>query len=67
MPVDRLMPPLDAPSSSLAKVTFWAAPDWLEMMNTTGPPPNEGGETRTREVSIAAVTLIGAGGRGLFA
>ena len=60
------MPPWAAPSSSLSNVTFCAAPDWLEMMITTGPAPNLPGETRTRLASIAAVTLIGAGGRGLF-
>ena len=37
------------------------------MMITTGPEPKVRGETRTRSESIAAVTLIGAGGRGLFA
>ena len=42
------MPPLSPPSSSVSNVTVWGAPDWLEMMITTGPAPNARGETRTR-------------------
>jgi hypothetical protein len=36
-------------------------------MRTIGPAPKRWGETLTRALVIAAVTLIGAGGRGLFA
>ena len=43
------------------------APDWLETMSTIGPAPNACGRDAARaSSSIAAVTLIGAGGRGLF-
>ena len=55
------------PSSSVSKITFWAVDAWLEMIRTIGPAPKRWGETLTRELEIAAVTLIGAGGRGLFA
>ena len=61
------MPPVAAPSSSVSNVTFCSLPDWLEIVKTTGPPPNVRGETRMRWPSIATVALIGAGGRGLFA
>ena len=40
VPVERRMPPVLAPSSSVSNVTFCAAPDWLEMRITTGPAPN---------------------------
>ena len=65
--VSNLFPGSDPPSSSVSKITFWAEEDWLEMISTIGPAPKRCGETLTRELVIAAVTLIGAGGRGLFA
>ena len=40
VPVKRLMPPFAAHSSTLSTVTFWAAPDWLQMRLTPCPPPN---------------------------
>ena len=65
--VSNLFPGCEPPSSSVSKITFWAEDDWLEMIRTIGPAPKRCGETLTRELVIAAVTLIGAGGRGLFA
>jgi hypothetical protein len=65
--VSNLRPGWDPASSAVSNVTFWAVEDWLETMRTIGPAPNRCGETLMREFVIAAVTLIGAGGRGLFA
>ena len=65
--VDCLMPGWLPPSSSVCSVTVCSLPVWLETMITTGPAPNSFGETRDLLVQIAAVTLIGDAGRGLFA
>ena len=54
------------PSSSVSNVTSCALEDWFEITSTIGPAPNRCGDTLTLEFVMAAVTLIGAGGRGSF-
>jgi hypothetical protein len=54
-------------TSSVSNVSSCAAPDWLETSTVMPPAPNVAGETRTRSWSIAAVIVIGSGGRGRFA
>src|SRR5690348_9688462 len=61
------MPPWVPPISFVWNVSVGVAPDWLEISTVTPPAPNELGETRTRPWSIAAVTVIGAGGGGWLA
>ena len=51
---------------SVSNVTACASEDWLEMIRTIGPAPKRRGETSIRWSVIAAVTLIGEGGRGAF-
>jgi hypothetical protein len=63
----NLRPGWSPASSSVSNVTSWAEDDWLEMTSTIGPAPKRYGDTFTRELVIAAVTLIGAGGRGSLA
>src|SRR5205823_3049737 len=61
-----LMPGLLPPSSCVCSVSTCGLFVWFEMTTTMGPAPNVLGEIEIFFVLIAAVTLIGAGGRGLF-
>ena len=65
--VENVRPGCELPSSSVSNVTSCALEDWLEITSTIGPAPKRCGDTLTFELVIAAVTLIGAGGRGLLA
>ena len=65
--VENVRPGWEPPSSSVWNVTSCALEDWLLTISTIGPAPKRCGETLTFELVMAAVTLIGAGGRGLFA
>ena len=64
--VENVRPGSLPPSSSVSNVTSCAVEDWLEITSTIGPAPKRCGETLTLELVMAAVTLIGAGGRGSF-
>src|SRR5215218_1213692 len=56
--------PGPAPSiSSVSNVTERACAVWLETIRTIGPAPKRRGDTATRVLVIAALTLIGDGGR----
>jgi hypothetical protein len=66
-PVRCWMPGSLPPISSVSSVISCARSVWLVTMRLTGPAPNSRGLTEMRESVTAALTTIGAGGRGSFA